>query len=119
MSQPNSIFMKSRDAISARLAECYMTINGRRYNFMQVIDFEATIDKTKGVVPRLGTIMQGHKSYAMEGTFTGTAHYNQSVLRELMVDFKSTAVDTYFEIQVVNDDPASTFDSAGADRYFL
>lgn len=105
--QPNITFMKAKDAISARLAECFVTINSRRYNFMQMIDCEFKIDKTKGTVPRLGTIMIGHKSYAMEGTFSGTAHYNQSVLRELMVDFKKTGADTYFEIQVENDDPAS------------
>jgi len=107
MAQPNIKFMKAKDAISARLAECYMTINGRRYFFMQIIDCEFKIDKTKGKVSRLGTIMIGHKSYGMEGTFSGTAHYNQSVLRELMVEFKKTACDTYFEIQVENDDPAS------------
>lgn len=107
MSQPNNIFMKTKDAISARLAECYLTIGTRRYNFMQLIDVEFKIDKTKGAVPRLGRIMIGHKSYAMEGTFSGKAHYNQSVLRELMVDFKETGVDTYFETQITNDDPAS------------
>lgn len=104
---PNNIVMKSKDTISARLAECYMTIKNRRYNFMQMIDFEATIDKTKGTVPRLGAIMVGHKSYAMEGTFSGTMHYNQSVMREMMVDFKNSGVDAYFEIQITNNDPAS------------
>ena len=103
----NNIVMKSKDTVSARLAECFITIKGRRYNFMQMIDFEATIDKTKGAVPRLGAIMVGHKSYAMEGTFSGTMHYNQSVMRELLVDFKNTAEDVYFEIQISNDDPAS------------
>jgi hypothetical protein len=103
----DNIVMKSKDTISARLAECYVTINSRRYNFMQLIDVEFTIDKTKGTVPRLGAVMVGHKSYAMEGTFSGTMHYNQSVMRELMKDFKETGVDTYFEIQVTNNDPAS------------
>lgn len=103
----DNIIMKSKDTISARLAECYITIKNRRYNFMQIIDFEATIEKTKGTVPRLGAIMVGHKSYAMEGTFSGNMHYNQSVMRELMKDFKETAIDAYFEIQVTNEDPAS------------
>ena len=104
---PNNIVMKSKDTISARLAECYMTIKNRRYNFMQMIDFEATIDKTKGTVPRLGAIMVGHKSYAMKGTFSGNMHYNQSVMREMMVDFKNSGEDAYFEIQITNNDPAS------------
>lgn len=104
---PNITVMKAKDAISARLAECYVTINGRRYNFMQMIDVEFTIDKTKGKVSRLGAVMAGHKSYGMEGTFSGTMHYNTSVMRQLLADFKDTGVDTYFEIQITNDDPAS------------
>ncbi len=102
-----NIIMKSRDTISARLAECFITIGTRRYNFMQMLDFEATIEKVKGTVPRLGAVMVGHKTYAMEGSFSGTMHYNTSVMRELMADFKDTGVDTYFEIQVSNEDPAS------------
>jgi len=104
---PNITVMKAKDAISARLAECYVTINGRRYNFMQMIDVEFKIEKTKGTISRLGAIMAGHKSYGMEGTFSGTMHYNTSVMRELMADFKKTGEDTYFEIQITNDDPAS------------
>lgn len=104
---PNINIIKPKDVISARMAECYVTINDRRYNFMQIIDAEFKIDKVKGTVARLGATMIGHKTYAMEGTFSGTMHYNQSVMRELLADFKSTGVDTYFEIQISNEDPAS------------
>lgn len=104
---PNITVMKAKDAISARLAECYVTIKGRRYNFMQMIDVEFTIDKTKGKISRLGAVMAGHKSYGMEGTFSGTMHYNTSVMRELMAEFKKTGEDVYFEMQITNDDPAS------------
>lgn len=103
----SNIVMKSRDTISARQAECFITIGTRRYNFMQMLNFEATVDKVKGTVPRLGATMVGHKAYAMEGTFSGTMHYNTSVMRELLADFKDTGEDTYFEIQVSNEDPAS------------
>ena len=34
----NNVTMKGRDTIAAKLAECYLTINTRRYNFMQMID---------------------------------------------------------------------------------
>ena len=102
-----NVIMKAKDTISARLAQCFITIEGRRYNFMQMIDAEFKIEKTKGTVPRLGAVMVGHKSYGMEGTFSGTMHYNQSVMRELLTKFKDKGKDIYFEIQVTNDDPAS------------
>ena len=104
---PNNVVMKARDTIAAKLAECYITIGTRRYNFMQMKDMEVKVEKQKSSVPRLGAIMLGHKAYGMEGTFSGTAHYNQSVMRQLLVDYKNTGEDTYFEMQITNDDPTS------------
>ena len=103
----NNVVMKGKDTIAAKLAECFITIGTRRYNFMQMIDMEAKVDKTKAAVPRLGAIMTGHKSCGMEGTFSGTAHYNQSVMRQALIDYKNTGVDAYFEMQIMNDDPGS------------
>ena len=103
----NNVVMKARDTIAAKLAECFITIGSRRYNFMQMIDMEVSIEKTKSSVPRLGAIMVGHKSCGMEGKFSGTAHYNQSVMRQLLLDYKNTGEDTYFEMQITNDDPTS------------
>lgn len=103
----NNVVMKGKDTIAAKLAECFITIGTRRYNFMQMIDMEAKVDKTKAAVPRLGAIMTGHKSCGMEGTFSGTAHYNQSVMRQALTDYKNTGVDAYFEMQITNDDPGS------------
>ncbi len=103
----DNIVIKASDTIAAKLAECYITIGKRRYNFMQMIDMEAKVEKTKANVPRLGAIMVGHKSVGMEGTFSGTAHYNQSVLRQALLDYKNTGADMYFEMQITNDDPTS------------
>jgi hypothetical protein len=100
--------MDARDAVSGSLAECFITIGGTRYNFMQIIDFESKIDKTKTKVPILGRTGKGNKSTGWEGTFKGTAHYNQSELRKLLVKYKETGEDEYFDIQVTNEDPSSS-----------
>ena len=39
--------MNAKDSVSAKLAECYVTLNGNRYNFMQAISLTATARKTK------------------------------------------------------------------------
>ena len=103
----NNIIMRGRDAISAKLAECFITIEGNRYNFMQMIDFEAKFEKTKMEVPVLGKTGCGNKAAGWKGTFSGTAHYNQSLLRKLLLDYKNTGEDTYFEIQITNEDSTS------------
>ena len=103
----NNIVMKAKDAISAKLAECFVTIEGNRYNFMQMIDFEANFDKTKTEVPILGKTGKGNKASGWAGTFSATMHYNQSIMRKLLLRYKDTGEDIYFEIQVTNDDPTS------------
>ena len=42
-----NITMNAKDAISAKLAECYVTIEGRRYLLMQGKDFEANLKKQR------------------------------------------------------------------------
>ena len=102
-----NVVMKGRDALSAKLAQCYIDIRGRRYKFMQMIDFEASVDKSKTEVPILGRTGRAHKANGWSGTFTGTAHYNQSELRQLLLDYKDTGEDVYFSIQITNEDPTS------------
>ena len=100
--------MKAKDAMSAKLAECFATIGNNRYNFMQAINFEASFEKTKTEVPILGKTGTGNKSTGWKGTGSATFHYNTSIFREMMLKFKETGEDVYFEIQVTNEDPTSS-----------
>ena len=103
----SNVVMRGRDAVSAKLAECFITIDDRRYNFMQMINFEASFEKVKSEIPVLGKTGKAHKGNGWSGTFTATAHYNQSLMREMLIKYKDTGEDTYFEIQVTNNDPTS------------
>lgn len=103
----SNITMKAKDSISAKLAECFVTIGGDRYNFMQAIDFEAKFERTKTEVPILGRTGSGNKSTGWKGTGSATFHYCTSIFREMMQKYKDTGEDVYFEIQVTNYDPTS------------
>ena len=103
----SNVTMKAKDAMSAKLAECFITIDGNRYNFMQAINFEANFERTKTEVPTLGKTGVGNKSTGWKGTGSATFHYNTSIFREMMLKFKDTGEDVYFEIQVTNEDPTS------------
>lgn len=100
--------MNSKDAISGSLAECYITIDGNRYNFMQIYEFNASYDMNVVDVSILGRTSKGHKAVGGSGTWSGTAHFNQSILRQLLYRFKTTGQMTYFDIQVTNSDPTSS-----------
>ncbi len=103
-----NITMKAKDAISAQLAECFVTIEGNRYNFMQAINLEASMDKNKTEVPILGKTAKGNKASGWSGTGKATFHYNTSIFRKLLYRYKETGEDIYFDIQVTNEDSTST-----------
>lgn len=105
---PNAQVMNAKDAISAPLAECFVTIDGKRYNFAQAITLEATLEKNKTEVPILGRVTKGNKATGATGSGSMTLHYNQSIFRQVMYEYQKTGEDMYFEIQVTNEDPTAT-----------
>ena len=102
-----AITMNAKDALSASLAECFVTIDGDRYNFMQAINLTASIEKQKNQVPILGKTGKGNKSSTWNGTGKALFHYNTSIFRQLLYKFKETGEDIYFDIQITNDDPTA------------
>ncbi len=107
MSEKNTV-MLAKDTISASLAQCYVTIGTRRYNFMQAINLEAKFEKSKTEVPILGKTGKGNKATGWKGTGSAKFHYNTSIFRKMMLDYKETGKDTYFDIQIINEDPTSS-----------
>ena len=99
--------MNAKDSVSASLAECFVTIDGNRYNFMQAINLEANFEKTKTEVPILGKTGRGNKSTGWSGSGSATFHYNTSIFRELLYKFKETGEEVYFDIQMTNEDPTA------------
>ena len=96
--------MAARNAVSAKMAECYVTIDGQRYNFMSAINLEVTFEKNKTEIPILGRMNRGHK--ATSSTITGSAefHLNTSIWRELAYKFQERGEDIYFDMQITNED---------------
>ena len=96
--------MHARNAVSAKMAECYITIGGQRYNFMSAINLEVTFEKNKTEVPILGRMNKGHK--ATGSTISGSAefHKNTSIWNEIAYKFQETGEDVYFDIQITNED---------------
>ena len=100
--------MNAKDVIKGSLAECWVTIDGSRYNFAHAINLEATMEKTKTTAPVLGKTGKVNITSRWEGSRSMTMHYNSSVIRELLYKYKETGEETYFEIQVVNEAPGSS-----------
>lgn len=100
--------MLATDSVYGALAECFITIDGNRYNFMQLTNFESKYEPNIVEVPILGQINKGHKPAGGKGTWSGAMHYNQSIMRRIMMDYQNTGVMKPFEILVTNEDEGST-----------
>lgn len=96
--------MLAKNAVSAKMAECYIKIDGQRYNFMSAINLEVTFEKSKTEVPILGRMNRGHKAVGSSITGSAEFHLNTSIWRELAYNFQQTGEDVYFEMQITNED---------------
>ena len=96
--------MAARNAVSAKMAECYVTIDGQRYNFMSAINVEVKFEKNKTEVPILGRMNRGHKATSSSITGSAEFHLNTSIWRELAYKFQERGEDVYFDMQITNED---------------
>ena len=96
--------MLARNAVSAKMAECYITIEDKRYNFMSAINVEVTFEKNKSEVAILGRMNKGHKSTSSSISGSAEFHFNTSIWRQLAYRFQETGEDIYFDMQITNKD---------------
>lgn len=96
--------MHPRNAVSAKMAKCYVTIDGERYNMMNAINVEVTFEKNKVEVPILGRANKGSKSVSSTITGSATFHLNSSIWNELAYRYQQTGEDLYFDMQITSED---------------
>lgn len=108
MAELNAIrTMLAKDAISAKLASAYVSVDGKRYLLFQAKSLTATIEKQKEEVAILGRLMKGNKSVGAKGSGTLTIYKNTSLFDDMMMKLINQGVDTYFDMQIENEDPTS------------
>lgn len=103
-----AVTMHPRNAVSAKMAECYITIEGERYNFMSALNVEVTFEKEKTEVPILGRMNKGHKATGANITGSAEFHLNQSIWAKLAKRFQDTGEDIYFDMQITNEDKTAS-----------
>lgn len=96
--------MHAKDSVHGAQGEAFVTIEGTRHKFANVINLNARYDKTKTPVPIMGRVSKGNKATGGEGTGSAKFHYNTSIFRELLYRYQETGEDIYFDIQVTNAD---------------
>ena len=101
-------FLKSSDTISGQEGRAYATINGQVEEMFYIKSLEATVEKEKAEVKTLGRRGTQHKATGWSGSGSMTIYYVTSLFRQMMLDYIKNGKDTYFDIQIVNEDPSSS-----------
>lgn len=104
---PNAT-MNAQDAVSAHLAECFVTMNGTRYSMLMAKNFEGKASINTEEVPRLGNIVIGHKAQTVALAFSMTIYKCTEIFDDVMEEFIKTGVMPTFTIQTSNEDPATS-----------
>lgn len=104
---PNPV-MNTQDAVSAHLAECFVTRDGTRYSVLMAKEFEGKATVNTKEVYRLGNVVVGHKAQTAVLAFSMTIYKCTEIFDDIMEDFIKTGVMPTFTIQTSNEDPASS-----------
>lgn len=104
---PNLSTLDFKDTINGAEGRAYATIDGNVELMFYLKKLEAKIEKKKTEGKTLGNRATQHKANGWNGTGSMTIYYITSVFRKMLLEYIRTGKDTYFDIQVVNEDPTS------------
>ncbi len=99
--------MQAKDVVAAKMASAYVTVNGERFLLFQAKNLSAKLEKDKQEVAILGRMSNGHKTVSVNGTGSMTIYKNTAIFDKMLLKLKNTGEDTYFDIQMTNEDPTS------------
>jgi len=101
-------YLKAGDTISGQEGRAYANIAGVQEEMFYLKTLEATAEKEKAEVKTLGRRGTQHKAVGWSGSGSLTIFYVTSRFRQLMLEYIKFGRDTYFDIEVINEDPHST-----------
>lgn len=101
-------FLKAGDVISGTEGKAFITVNGRNLEAFYIKSVEATVEKNKSEIKTIGRRATQHKATGWTGTGSMTIYYVTSEFRKMMRDYIKTGKDTYFDMQITNEDESSS-----------
>ena len=101
-------YMPFNDAPSAKLATCFVTIDHRRYSMLMAKDFEASMSVETKEVPTLGRTVKGVKPVGATIKWKMTVYHCTEIFDAVVEEYKNTGRMPTFDIQVTNEDPATS-----------
>ena len=100
-------YMNEQDVPSAKEAECFVTIEGRRYSALNAKNFEAKATISTEEIPVLGKIISGRKPTGMVIQGKMTVYKCSEMFDRVVTEYKNTGHLPTFDIQTTNNDAAT------------
>lgn len=106
-------YLKAGDTISGQEATATMTIKNSDgtttiENMFFAKNLEATCEINKTAVKTLGKRGEQHKPNGWTGSGSMDVYYVTSIFRRMAAQYIKTGIPVYFDLNVTNDDPASS-----------
>ena len=101
-------YLKAGDAISGKEGYLYAVIDNVQQQVAECKSITAKITKNKTEFKALGYRGTQHKATGWTGTGTLVIHYVTSKFAKMMIDYAKNGKDTYFQLNIINDDPTSS-----------
>jgi hypothetical protein len=98
---------RTEDAISSKEGTAFVTINGQNHDLFYAKKIEGKATKNKSDVKAIGKRSVGKKATSWAGSGTLTIYGVTSLFKQLFVDYANNGVDTYFSMQLTNEDPTT------------
>ena len=107
------MYLKAGDVISGQEGWATMTVynedgTSEIVNLFSIRNIEATCTLNKTGVRTLGKRGEQHKPNGWTGSASGTVYYVSSAFRKMAIQYIKTGIPVYFDVTLINDDPAST-----------
>ena len=99
--------LQASDTINGRLGQVSVELDGRRIEVMELENITATVNKNKSEFRTIGTLNTQNKATGWSGSGSATVRYISSRWGKLMEKYAHDHVDTYFTIDIINEDPGS------------
>ncbi|SFM37575.1 phage tail tube protein [Pelosinus propionicus] len=101
-------FLLAQDTISGKEGAAYATIDGNVYSMFYIKKLKAESEKEKSEVKVVGTRTVQYKAKGLKYSGSMTIKDITTQFVSLVKTYQDSGTDTYFTIQIVNDDPTST-----------
>lgn len=104
-------FLLERDALNGKQGKAFLTLNGENHELFSIKKLQTDVEYQKADFKVVGTTTVQQKTTGAKKTGTMTIYYGTPLFIQMAQEYEKNGKVVYFDIQVENDDPATSVGS--------